>query len=197
MCTTTKYSVTERRRGHRHPSRRQNGRKSLQQREGGDHASCGCCPRLYHHSDRLSSSTAGQTTGRSKTLPTPAPVPAIPAELHQRIDCLPEARGKFMKLTKEECERRNCVFVQEQSNQSCVYPDNSEYGYSVVQETITLSATRYYLRKRGKSPFTSPDFKEPVVVVEERGDNLVRIKVIYLCNSLGVVGGGGYFFGKN
>lgn len=111
-----------------------------------------------------------------KTLPTPAPVPAIPAELRQRIDCLPEARGKFMKLTKEECERRNCVFVQEQSNQSCVYPDNSEYGYSVVQETITLSATRYYLRKRGKSPFTSPDFKEPVVVVEERGDNLVRIK---------------------
>lgn len=66
MCTTTKYSVTERRRGHRHPSRRQNGRKSLQQREGGDHASCGCCPRLYHHSDRLSSSTAGQTTGRSQ-----------------------------------------------------------------------------------------------------------------------------------
>lgn len=102
-----------------------------------------------------------------------------------------------MKLTKEECERRNCVFVQEQSNQSCVYPDNSEYGYSVVQETITFSATRYYLRKRGKSPFTSPDFKEPVVVVEERGDNLVRIKVTYLCNSLGVVGGGGYFFGKN
>lgn len=96
-----------------------------------------------------------------------------------------------MKLTKEECERRYCVFVQEQSNQSCVYPDNSEYGYSVVQETITLSATRYYLRKRGNSPFTSPDFKEPVVVVEERGDNLVRIKVIYLCNSLGVVGGGG------
>lgn len=94
-----------------------------------------------------------------------------------------------MKLTKEECERRNCVFVQEQSNQSCVYPDNSEYGYSVVQETITVSATRYYLRKRGNSPFTSPDFKEPVVVVEERGDNLVRIKVIYLCNSLGVVGG--------
>lgn len=94
-----------------------------------------------------------------------------------------------MKLTKEECERRNCVFVQEQSNQSCVYSDNSEYGYSVVQETITLSATRYYLRKRGKSPFTSPDFKEPVVVVEERGDNLVRIKVIYLCNSFGVVGG--------
>lgn len=94
-----------------------------------------------------------------------------------------------MKLTKEECERRNCVFVQEQSNQSCVYPDNLEYGYSVVQETITVSATRYYLRKRGKSPFTSPDFKEPVVVVEERGDNLVRIKVIYLCNSLGVVGG--------
>lgn len=66
MCTTTKYSVTERRRGHRHPSRRQNGRKSLQQREGGDHASCDCCPRLYHHSDRLSSSTAGQTTGRSQ-----------------------------------------------------------------------------------------------------------------------------------
>lgn len=126
-----------------------------------------------------------------KTLPTPAPIPAIPAELHQRIDCLPEARGEFIKLTKEECERRNCVFVQEQSNQSCVYPDNSEYGYSVVLESITPSATRYYLRKRGKSPFSSPDFKEPVVIVEERGDNLVRIKVNYLLFGGGVSWGRG------
>lgn len=126
-----------------------------------------------------------------KTLPTPAPIPAIPAELHQRIDCLPEARGEFIKLTKEECERRNCVFVQEQSNQSCVYPDNSEYGYSVVQESITPSATWYYLRKRGKSPFSSPDFKEPVVIVEDRGDNLVRIKVNYL-----LFFGGLFFLGE-
>lgn len=124
-----------------------------------------------------------------KTLHTPAPIPAIPAELHQRIDCLPEARGEFIKLTKEECERRNCVFVQEQSNQSCVYPNNSEYGYSVVLESITPSATQYYLRKRGKSPFSSPDFKEPVVIVEERGDNLLRIKVIFLGG--GVLRGGG------
>lgn len=126
----------------------------------------------------------------SKTLPTPAPIPAIPAELHQRIDCLPEARGEFIKLTKEECERRNCVFVQEQSNQSCVYPNNSEYGYSVVLESITPSATQYYLRKRGKSPFSSPDFKEPVVIVEERGDNLLRIKVIFFWGG-GVLKGGG------
>lgn len=47
----------------------------------------------------------------------------------------------------------------------------------------------YYLWKRGKSFFISLDFKEFVVVVEERGDNFVRIKVIYLCNLLGVVGG--------
>lgn len=125
-----------------------------------------------------------------KTLPTPAPIPAIPAELHQRIDCLPEARGEFIKLTKEECERRNCVFVQEQSNQSCVYPNNSEYGYSVVLESTTSSATQYYLRKRGKSPFSSPDFKEPVVIVEERGDNLLRIKVIFFGGGGCLEGGG-------
>lgn len=34
----------------------------------------------------------------------------------------------------------------------------------------------YYLWKRGKSFFISLDFKEFVVVVEERGDNFVRIK---------------------
>lgn len=54
----------------------------------------------------------------------------------------------------------------------------------------------YYLWKRGKSFFISLDFKEFVVVVEERGDNFVRIKVIYLCNLLGVVGGGGIFLVK-
>lgn len=53
----------------------------------------------------------------------------------------------------------------------------------------------YYLWKRGKSFFISLDFKEFVVVVEERGYNFVRIKVIYLCNLLGWLGG--YFFGKN
>lgn len=118
---------------------------------------------------------------------TSAPVPAIPAELHQRIDCLPEARGKYVKLTKEECERRNCVFVQEQSNTSCVYPAISEYGYSVIQESVAAHKTIFYLRKRGKGPFgdKSPDFVEPILVVEERGDNLVRIKVFNkaLCNS--------------
>lgn len=54
----------------------------------------------------------------------------------------------------------------------------------------------YYFWKRGKSFFISLDFKEFVVVVEERGDNFVRIKVIYLCNLLGVVGGGGIFLVK-
>lgn len=54
----------------------------------------------------------------------------------------------------------------------------------------------YYLWKRGKSFFISLDFEEFVVVVEERGDNFVRIKVIYLCNLLGVVGGGGIFWVK-
>nr|XP_022314501.1 maltase-glucoamylase, intestinal-like [Crassostrea virginica] len=109
---------------------------------------------------------------------TSAPVPAIPAELHQRIDCLPEARGKYVKLTKEKCERRNCVFVQEQSNTSCVYPAISDYGYSVIQESVAAHKTMFYLRKRGKGPFgdKSPDFVEPILVVEERGDNLVRIK---------------------
>lgn len=57
-------------------------------------------------------------------------------------------------------------------------------------ESITPSVTRYYLRKRGKSPFSSPDFKEPVVIVEDRGDNLVRIKVNYL-----LFGGGGFLGG--
>lgn len=58
-------------------------------------------------------------------------------------------------------------------------------------ESITPSATRYYLRKRGKSPFSSPDFKEPVVIVEERGDNLVRIKVNYFLGVVVFLGGGG------
>ncbi|XP_061182189.1 maltase-glucoamylase-like [Saccostrea echinata] len=110
--------------------------------------------------------------------PTQAPVPAIPSELHQRIDCLPEAQGNFVKLTKEKCEQRNCVFVQEQSTTSCVYPANSDYGYSIVQESVTAYKSIFYLRKRGKSPFNgrSLDFVEPIVEVEEHGDDLLRIK---------------------
>ncbi|XP_067678896.1 maltase-glucoamylase-like [Haliotis asinina] len=92
-----------------------------------------------------------------------------------RIDCYPEALSWKISVTKEECEKRNCVFDNSTNAPiPACYFRQENYGYSVsgpVEQT-TLGF-RVPLTRLGAGPFGN-DVQNITFNVEMRGNDVLR-----------------------
>ncbi|XP_046544792.1 LOW QUALITY PROTEIN: sucrase-isomaltase, intestinal-like [Haliotis rubra] len=92
-----------------------------------------------------------------------------------RIDCYPEALSWKISVTKEECEKRNCVF--DNSTHAPIpacYFHQENYGYSVsgpVEQTAL--GFRVPLTRLGAGPFGN-DVQNITFNVEMRGNDVLR-----------------------
>lgn len=122
---------------------------------------------------------------QDKTTPD---IPTSPDESHtemlkRSINCFPEADGGIVKMTKESCEKRNCLYYIGPKNQkdACVFPPRKDFGFSVKgNRTLTETSSgvyRVYLQSKGGAPFDSPAFLNPVFEVDMKDENLIRFKV--------------------
>lgn len=94
---------------------------------------------------------------------------------------MPESLGGYVKVTKESCESRGCIYKGDASQGPLCYFNTQNYGYKVTNETTTDFGFIYYLKNRGHiNPFSdlgSPDILDIVFTVEFRGNDVLRFKV--------------------
>ncbi|XP_071117585.1 maltase-glucoamylase-like isoform X2 [Haliotis cracherodii] len=97
-----------------------------------------------------------------------------------RIDCYPEALSWKIGVTKEECEKRNCIFDKDgRAPFPLCYFRQEDYGYSVsgpVEQT-TLGF-RVPLTRLGEGPFGN-DVQNITFNVEMRGNDVLRFTFDY------------------
>ena len=123
--------------------------------------------------------TAAPSTGTTAAPSTSSTVPPSTDELLQRIDCIPEAKGQNVKVTKELCSRRNCIFDTKNygtiTSPAC-YFSSEKTGYKASNFQDTGLGFKCDLDLKGQGPF-GLDLTHMEFEVQMLGDNILRFKV--------------------
>ncbi|XP_060598146.1 sucrase-isomaltase, intestinal-like [Ruditapes philippinarum] len=98
----------------------------------------------------------------------------------ERHDCMPESMGGVVKVTKESCEKRGCIYNGDASQGPTCYLNSVNYGYTIINTTSTEFGSIYHLKHKGRNnPFSnlgSPDIPDVLFTVEMRGNDVLRFK---------------------
>ncbi|KAK3096704.1 hypothetical protein FSP39_002561 [Pinctada imbricata] len=118
-----------------------------------------------------------ETQGETNS-PGPSKVPS-PSSLAGRIDCIPEAKGGVVQVTRDLCSRRGCYFMTPKADATdapaCFFPIHEDHGFIVIGSEIpTARGFKLRLKRKGRSPFGSADFVTPTLSVESRGSSVIR-----------------------
>ena len=123
--------------------------------------------------------STGTTAASSTQSSTSSAVPPSTDELLQRIDCIPEAKGQNVKVTKELCSRRNCIFDTKNygtiTAPAC-YFSSEKTGYKASNFQDTGLGFKCDLDLKGQGPF-GLDLTHMEFEVQMLGDNILRFKV--------------------
>jgi hypothetical protein len=94
---------------------------------------------------------------------------------------MPESMGGVVKVTKQSCENRGCIYKGDASQGPTCYLNSENYGYTIINTNFTEFGFIYHLRHKGrKNPFSnlgSPDIPDVLFTVEMRGNDVLRFKV--------------------
>ena len=100
--------------------------------------------------------------------------------LHKRIDCIPEAQGKYINATLELCQQRKCIFQKSgvEGIPDCYFAQNVGYKVKVNSFKETVLGYQLQLEINGFGGPFGNDWKYVDFNVEMRGNDIIRFMVI-------------------
>nr|XP_022286839.1 maltase-glucoamylase, intestinal-like [Crassostrea virginica] len=103
------------------------------------------------------------------------------------VDCDPPNQGDPTRVTKEQCESKQCQWISHSHENAprCVF--TSSVGY-VMSQNAAISQSRARITRKGPTEvYNKPVYREVDVRVEEYGDNALRIRFLPVNSSAFVI----------